>query len=312
MGHLTDGILLIDKEEGETSYAVVRKLKPIFSGLGVRKVGHSGTLDPFATGLLIILLGQGTKLSRFIMSESKVYAATMGLGVETDTLDLTGRIVRTSTVSDLRPEYIQEKASEFVGDIEQVPPLFSAVKYKGTRAYKLARRNVKVDLKKRTVHIDGIRILSVNLPDVSMVVECSSGTYIRSLAADLCARLGPGGHLKSLRRVVSGAFKVENALSSGKLVGREKGCPDVVRDKVIPLKKALPNMCEVEIGDLLVKNIRWGYQPTWEELPGDLNQTECADPYVKLVGNGELVAIVNRNTGKGVNNEKIKIERVFT
>jgi tRNA pseudouridine55 synthase len=312
MGHPLDGILLIDKEKDETSYDVVRKVKSIFCGLGVRKFGHAGTLDPFATGLLIILLGQGTKLSQFIMAESKVYIATMGLGVETDTLDPTGRVVRTSSVSDLKPEYIQEKAQDFVGDIEQVPPVFSAVKYKGTRAYKLARKNVKVGLQKRKVHVDSIRILSADLPEVSMEVKCSSGTYIRSLAADLCKSLGPGGHLKSLRRVASGSFKTENALSSGKLASKEKTFRDVVRDKVISLKAALPNMCEVEIKGFLVDNIRHGYQPSWEELPENLNQTECGARHFKLVGGGELVAIMRKNANKGADHGKIKIERVFS
>ena len=183
MGHRIDGILLVNKIKGETSHDVVKKVKAAF-GLKNCKVGHAGTLDPFATGLLIILLGQGTKLSRFIMSEDKVYRGTMRLGVETDTLDCTGSVVHKVTVSELGIEQIREKARQFVGEIEQLPPVYSAVKYKGTRAYKLARRGEEMSLKKRNVTVYSLRILSVDLPDVTMEVRCSSGTYIRSLAAD--------------------------------------------------------------------------------------------------------------------------------
>ena len=151
MGRSIDGILLVDKEEGKTSYGVVRKVRAAFAKSDVKKVGHAGTLDPFATGLLIILLGQGTKLSSFLMSERKVYLATIRLGIETDTMDPTGQVARTSPIPALSIEQIQEKANCLVGHREQVPPIYSAVKYKGTRAYKLARKGVKFDLKSKKI-----------------------------------------------------------------------------------------------------------------------------------------------------------------
>ena len=310
MEHPTDGILLIDKEGGETSYSVVNEVKSALSRLKIRKVGHAGTLDPFATGLLIILLGQGAKLSRFIMSESKLYRATMSLGVETDTLDPTGRAVRTSTVPDLSPEYIQEKAQGFIGSIEQVPPIYSAVKYKGTRAYKLARRGLDVDLKKRTVTVHSLRILSVDLPDVTMEVRCSSGTYIRSLAADLGRELGPGGHLKSLRRLASGPFKVQNALRSGEI--SNIAAHSSLCERVIPLRGAIPNMCEIEVEEQLRKKVRHGYQPAWEELAEGLCSAGCEDRHVKLVRDGDLVAIAKVKNSKGIGHGKVRIVRVFS
>ena len=168
-----DGIILIDKREGETSSDVVRKVK---RALGVRKVGHAGTLDPFATGLLIILLGEGTKLSRYVMAGEKRYRARLTLGIETDTFDLTGQVVQTRTVPALTPEWVQQTALQFVGEIEQVPPAFSAVKHEGTRAYKLARKGIEFDLPRRKVAIRSITISDLGLPDLTMEVTCSSGT----------------------------------------------------------------------------------------------------------------------------------------
>ena len=300
---------MIDKCEGETSYDVVRKVKSAFGGSRLQKVGHAGTLDPFATGLLIILLGQGTKLSPFIMSGKKVYLATMGLGVETDTLDSTGRVIRTGVVPEMRPEYIQDKARGFVGDIEQLPPVYSAVKYKGVRAYKLARRGIEMDLQKRKVTVYSLRILSVDLPDITMEVKCSSGTYIRSLAADLGRELGPGGYLKSLRRLASGPFEAQNALSSREIPAKQS--LELLKDRVISLKDALPDRREIEVGDPLARRIRDGYQPAWEELADGSDMTGREDEYIKLVRRCELVAIVRPNGNKGVGHGRVKIERVF-
>jgi tRNA pseudouridine55 synthase len=312
MAHPTDGILLVDKDGGQTSYSVVNEVKSAVRKLEIRKVGHAGTLDPFATGLLIILLGQGAKLSRFIMSESKVYLATMKLGVETDTLDPTGRAVRTRVVPDLSPEYIQEKAREFVGKIEQIPPIYSAVKYMGTRAYKLARRGLHPGLKKRTVTVHSLRILSVDLPDVTMAVRCSGGTYIRSLAADLGRELGPGGHLKSLRRLACGAFKVKNAVRSGEI--SNMSASSSLQERVIPLRAALPNMGEIEVEEQLVKKVRQGHHPAWEELAKGVCEDGYEDGHVKLVNGDDLVAIVKLRESKGVarGQGKIRIVRVFS
>lgn len=311
-GHtiITDGIVLIDKDEGESSYGTVKKVKYALGGSRVLKVGHAGTLDPFATGLLIILVGQGTKLSSFIMSQDKVYAATVRLGVETDTLDPTGTIVRTTPVPEMKPEYIRDKALRFVGDIEQTPPKYSALKYKGTRAYKLARRGLDVDLQSRKVTVYDLRILAVDLPDVAMEVRCSSGTYIRSLASDLAGTLGTGGHLRSLRRLASGAFSVNDALCSGEIAKMRS--PSVLEDRVIPLKDALPNMPELEVDERLAKKVRHGYQPLAEDLGEYVDPGDCRDNNVKLVRDGELVAILRLKYGEGVDHVKVKIARVFS
>jgi len=267
-------------------------------------------LDPFATGLLIILLDQGTKLSNFLMAGEKKYLATMRLGVETDTLDPTGQVVRTSVVPQLTPAEVRGKAKAFVGNIEQTPPRFSAIKYKGTRAYKLARKGLDVDLKKRIVTVYSLEIMSVQLPDVTMKVNCSKGTYIRSLAADMARELGTGGHLISLRRIAIGSFEVRNALSSSAL--SQTGARSLLRDKIIPLRVALPGMYEIQVSEALAKKVRNGYQPTLKELNKGLSASDCKDGYVKLISAGDLVAIMKLKENGGIGYERLKIERVFS
>jgi len=315
MKHAADGILLTDKGHGETSHGVVKKVKALFRGGDPVKVGHAGTLDPFATGLLIILLGQGTKLSQFIMSAAKVYLATVELGVETDTLDPTGEVLRTSHVPDLRPEHIRERAAGFVGKIRQVPPAYSAIRYKGTRAYKLARSGQSVDLKAREVTIYSLNILSVDLPQITMRVRCSSGTYIRSLASDFGRDLGPGGYLQSLRRLKSGPFDVEDALPSSEIT--DKAHEGFLSKGVLTIRDALPDMGEVVINAALAEKVRHGYQPVWEELiVGPKRKTGTHrglnDGWIKLVCDSKLVAIMKVNSEDEVSRVKAKIERVFS
>lgn len=308
-----DGILLIDKAEGESSYGVVKKVGAAFAGLDVKKVGHAGTLDPFATGLLIILLGRGTKLSPYIMSESKLYLATMRLGIETDTMDPTGRVVRTSDVPTLTLEQVQDKARSLVGPREQAPPIYSAVKYRGTRAYKLARKGVKVDLKRRKITVHSLSILSVDLPHVTIEVRCSSGTYIRGLGAELGRSLGPGAHLKSLRRLASGPFEARNAISSKEIAARNGAL--ILKERIIPLRAALPNMEEVEVDKDLAERVRHGYQPTWEEVKGVSGLADpgrYADRHFKLVRGANLLAIARIEKGKRLSHGIVRLERVFS
>lgn len=300
-----DGVILIDKERGRTSYDVVRQVRR-FSG--IKKVGHAGTLDPFATGLLIVMLGEGTKLSSYLMAGEKTYQATMRLGVETDTLDLTGEIVKRSDVPELAPRLLKQAALEFVGEIEQIPPQFSAVNYNGRRAYSFAREGIRVDLKKRKVRISSLEITSVNLPDVAISVACSSGTYIRSLAADLGRRLGSGAHLTSLRRLKSGNFDVRDALGLERLESLSND--SAFRGKVIPLSEALPDMKEIQVDDLMARKIRNGYQPLWKEvMRSDL--PDSFEGYLKLTERQEFVAIGKASFSQERRKISFKIVRVF-
>ncbi len=306
MGNPYDGIILIDKDEGGTSFDVVKRIRRL---LNVRKVGHAGTLDPFATGLLIVLLGQGTKLSPYLMTGDKVYRATMRLGIETDTQDLTGRVVMKNAVPEIEPESIGKVALGFVGEIEQSPPLFSAVYHQGKRAYKLARRGIKVELEKRRVRIRSLEIASVELPDVTMMVTCSSGTYMRSLAADLGRELGPGAHLKSLRRLGSGPFHVNDALRLETLMHLPRD--NVFQEVIIPPREALPEMKEAMVDDRAAQRIRNGHQPGWEEIGAGEDLSPFPEGYMKLVEGRELVAIAEVEHPRGEAGRSLRIMRVF-
>jgi tRNA pseudouridine55 synthase len=198
-----NGLLLIDKPAGITSFDVVRRVR---HALKVRKVGHLGTLDPFATGLLPLALGEATKLAQFLLEESKTYLATLRLGMETDTQDLTGRITAESEILPA-PEEVHRAAAGFVGEIDQVPPRYSAVHHQGERLYKLARRGEVVEAAPRKVVIYRLEIQDMALPEVTIRVECGKGTYIRSLAHDLGRVLGCGAHLVALTRLAVGPFR---------------------------------------------------------------------------------------------------------
>ncbi len=302
-----DGILLVDKEEGETSHGVVRKIKSALRYGKRYKVGHAGTLDPFATGLLVVLLGQGTKLSRFIMAGEKEYLATLELGIVTDTLDPTGRVTAVRDVPPLSMDRVREAAKRYEGKIQQVPPEFSAVKHRGERAYALARKGLPVELAERTVTVHSLAILSVDLPLITMRVRCGGGTYIRSLAADLARDLGPGGRLKSLRRLKSGLFEVASAVASCDILPETR---DQMEKRRIPLTDALPDMNGIVVQETLAEKVRQGYQPGWNELAQDAGRP-LRKGFLKLVSGDRLLAIAKKKDGEGAH-EKVKFERVFS
>ncbi len=183
---MIDGILLINKSEGMTSYDVIRKLKPLFERK--QKIGHAGTLDPFATGLLIIMLGKSTKLFDFFQKTKKVYKVVAEFGYETDTYDVTG-IETFRSSKEIEREELEKVMKEFVGEISQVPPLFSAKKIGGERAYKLARKKEDFKIEPKKINIYNLELLNFNFPKFELLVECSSGTYIRSLVVDIARKL---------------------------------------------------------------------------------------------------------------------------
>ncbi len=300
------GVLLVDKEAWETSYDLVRKVKRLSS---VRKVGHAGTLDPFSTGLLIVMLGQGTKLMPYLMARSKRYRAEIRLGVETETYDPEGRVVEERPVPEMSETVVQRALEGFLGEIDQVPPSFSAVHVDGTRAYKLARKGKDVQLQTRRVVVHSIDLLSMALPLLSVEVHCSAGTYLRSLAHDLGEQLGTGAHLVGLRRIASGSFKVEDAVASRLLAG--KNGHDELKERLLPLARALPDMRKVRIGRSLAGRIRNGYQPSGVEVLPASEISEAAGANVQLLCDGELVAIVETTPTASGGNGSTKVSRVF-
>ncbi len=181
--------------------------------LGIKKIGHCGTLDPLATGLLILVVGRGTKIQDLLMSEDKEYEGTMVLGVETDSQDSDGEVVAENPVPDFSIEQIDEAFGKFHGDFYQMPPMVSAIKKDGVPLYKLARKGQTVEREPRFVHVYKHRVLAVRLPEIDFSVTCSKGFYVRTYAHDIGRELGCGAHLKALRRTKSGKFTLERAVS---------------------------------------------------------------------------------------------------
>jgi tRNA pseudouridine55 synthase len=204
-----NGFLLIDKPEGITSFGVVSRVR---KAMGIKKVGHCGTLDPQATGLLIICLGKATKLAQFVSKQSKKYLAEITLGYVSTTFDRDGELTAHSLETKPTREEILKSLPEFTGEIEQVAPAYSAVKHQGQPLYKYARRNQLVEEKKRHVHVSEINITAYEYPRLSIEVACSSGTYIRSIAHDLGLRLNCGGYVSNLRRAAIGRWRLESAI----------------------------------------------------------------------------------------------------
>jgi tRNA pseudouridine55 synthase len=226
-----DGAILIDKPAGPTSHDVVDVIRRRF---GIKKVGHCGTLDPNATGLLIIVLGRGTKLSEKLMGDDKVYEGTIKFGETTNSYDCDGEILETKLVPPLTLEQLNEEAATFIGDQMQTPPMVSAIKVKGVPLYKLARKGIEVVREPRLVHIYSCRFTNYEPPLGQFKVACTKGTYVRSIAHELGQKLGCGAHLAALRRSVSGKFDVADATKLDDIL---KLTTAELEKKVIPFLK---------------------------------------------------------------------------
>jgi tRNA pseudouridine55 synthase len=223
-----DGALLVDKPAGCTSHDVVDDIRRKF---GIKKVGHCGTLDPNATGLLIIVLGRGTKLSEKLMSDDKVYEGDIKFGETTDSYDADGAVTVTAPVPPLTLDQLNEAAGTFIGDLQQIPPMVSAKKQGGVALYKLARKGIEVVREPRLVHIYNYRFTAYAEPLAKFRVACTKGTYVRSLAHDLGTKLGCGAHLATLRRVTSGKWDVADALTLDAILALK---PGELEKRVIP------------------------------------------------------------------------------
>jgi tRNA pseudouridine55 synthase len=205
-----DGVLLVDKARGMTSHDVVAMIR---RRLNIKKVGHCGTLDPLATGLLIAVIGRGTKIQDLLMAEDKEYEGTMKLGETTDSQDADGKILETKPVPELAREQIEAAFAKYKGDFYQMPPMVSAIKKDGVPLYKLARQGKTVEREPRFVHVFGYDVKDVRLPEIDFRVTCSKGFYVRTYAADIGDDLGCGAHLQGLRRTKSGRFTLEPSVT---------------------------------------------------------------------------------------------------
>ncbi len=206
----TGEVILIDKYSGWTSFDVVKKIRNLTR---VKKVGHAGTLDPAATGLLIVCTGKKTKEIYKYQDAEKIYSGTIRLGISTDTMDAEGNVLETKEIENVNEEKIFKVRNSFLGEIEQIPPMFSAKKHKGKALYKYARKGKEIERDPVKVKIFSFEILNISLPDVDFRIKCSKGTYIRVIANDFGEKLGTGAHLKTLRREAIGEYSVEDALT---------------------------------------------------------------------------------------------------
>lgn len=290
-----DGVLVVDKPRGKTSANVVNRVKKL---AGIYKAGHTGTLDPFATGVLICPVNRATRLSRFFLHGNKKYTAVLKLGVETDTMDCTGQITATHTVPEISEKELKNIARKFTGIIRQVPPSYSALKHNGIPLYKYARQGKPVQKEARTVEIQGIRITRVEPPDIGIEVACSGGTYIRSLCADIGKELGCGAHVSRLVRTESCGFSLGEAF--GLTEPEQAETPEALNRFIVSMAESLRTMPACTADAPLMEKIRFG-RPISEK---DLGSNEY-DPgykkhrYIKIVDpENSLLAVIEKKENK--------------
>ena len=284
-----DGILNLDKPRGKTSFqvvAVVRRLS------GERRVGHGGTLDPEATGVLPVCLGQGTRVVEFLAEARKIYHTELELGVSTDTYDAAGEVTGRSDPSELSKDDIEAAVDSFKGLIEQLPPIYSAVKYKGVPLYRWARSGIDVPRKARKVEYYRIDILDWKLPLLTLEVECSKGAYIRSLAHDLGEELGCGAYVRNLIRTRSGPFNISDSVAVSQLEEAFQKC--CWQELMYPIDIAVSDLPLVTFGDEDVQAIMDGRSPAWER--DDWPSGERCRAYSS---DGRFIAVLRRDEEQG-------------
>ncbi|PLX85943.1 MAG: tRNA pseudouridine(55) synthase TruB [Desulfuromonas sp.] len=285
------GILIVDKPEGPTSFDIVRSAR---RWCRTRRVGHAGTLDPFATGVLPVAVGQATRLVEYLMDGDKEYLATLRLGAATDTQDLDGRVIASGDWQLVGAERFVEVCQDYVGAIAQVPPMYSAIKMDGQPLYRLARQGVEVERQPRQVRIDAIELLAFDLPDVRIRVACGKGTYIRTLCHDIGQQLGCGAHLIQLRRTRSGGFGETDAVPVAEL---ERMASLGEKLPLLTPAQALTGWPGLEVDGFVLKRLRDGVAPRCQELDGGC--TLEPGRLVKFVVGPVLVAVARFAPGKG-------------
>jgi tRNA pseudouridine55 synthase len=277
------GVLVVDKPVGLTSHDVVQIIR---KGTNIRRAGHTGTLDPRASGVLVVLIGPAVRLSEYVSASDKRYQAVMALGASTDTYDADGTVTSTSAV-EVSESQFEEALTTFVGEIEQIPPPYSAVKVKGKKAYEMAREGEEVDLAPRKIKVYSLELLEWAPPEVVVDVYCSSGTYVRSLAHDLGEKLGCGAHLVGLRRTKSGRFTLRDAVPLRKL--RDAFDTGNWYQFLIPAAEALSDWTSLELSHEQVESVRHGHRIQVDTTMGE---------WIRGISEqGELVALMEFDAG---------------
>ena len=274
-----DGVLVVDKPAGPTSHDIVDRARRV---LGTRRVGHTGTLDPFATGVLPLCLGQATRLARFLTAGEKRYRASVRLGFATTTDDLTGEALGPPVSAEVSPAALEQALAGLVGGFDQVPPAFSARQVGGQRLYELARRGEAVARQATPVTVHALELVSRRGDTLELEVRCSAGTYVRALARDLGERLGTGAHLVALQRTRSGGFSLDEAVPGDSFAG--------ARERVIPLRQLLLDWPAVRVGAEGRKRVGHGRELGAEDVQSGF--PESALERVRVIDeSGELIAL---------------------
>jgi tRNA pseudouridine55 synthase len=283
------GVLVIDKPAGPTSFDVVRRVRSL---LKVKKVGHTGTLDPAATGVLPVCLGDATRVAGFITEGDKAYDAVVRLGQETDTLDAEGRVVAEAPVPHLIPAQLEAALARFRGTFLQTPPMYSAVKVGGKRLYELARAGEAVERAARQVTVYSLELRDFSATELTLSVRCSKGFFVRTLAQELGRALGCGAHLKSLRRTASGPFPLARAVPLAEVEARAKEGPEglaAVAARLVPVEEALVEMPRLDVGPEDARRVRHGVPL---EVHGVLGRVRVMGP------DGALLAVAESREGR--------------
>ncbi len=289
MGNRLNGIVVVDKPGNISSAKVVAVVKRIFEA---KKAGHTGTLDPFATGVLVCCINDATRLAQFLLKDKKKYEAVICLGAESDTQDLTGNIIIRYGDVKFSTREIESVFTRFKGNIEQFPPVYSALKQNGVPLYKLARQGRPVQKPARQVTVSSIKILDINLPEIRFEVTCSAGTYIRALCADIGTSLGCGGYLKELKRLESGGFTIQDAVPLSEMEALASAGQTPCR--VISMSDALKNMPRYVADIDLEEKILYGRAISGKDIPSRFMNGQ--EGKLKILNNrNRLLAIVNYN-----------------
>jgi tRNA pseudouridine55 synthase len=282
--HLSaSGLILVDKPEGPSSAHVVHRVKTF---LGAKKVGHLGTLDPFASGLLLLGVNDGTKIADIFLSASKTYRGVMMLGVTTDSQDGTGNVLEVRAAPDIDETTIKALEREFTGELRQVPPMFSALKRDGVRLYRLARQGKEIPREPRSIRIESLRLKKASNVEIEFEVTCSRGTYVRTLAADMGGFLGCGAHLKALRRTACGRLTLAEAITLDELEHHDPRMPA----PLLSLAAALGHLPSVTWEARLLQRLRLGQQELLESIgrpSGDERWVRILDPRGSLTALAE-------------------------
>ncbi|HEX9079314.1 MAG TPA: tRNA pseudouridine(55) synthase TruB [Desulfuromonadaceae bacterium] len=302
---MINGFIIIDKPAGITSHDVVSRVRRI---LGTRRVGHTGTLDPFATGVLPVAVGEGTKAIPFLDEGVKRYEALLRLGLTTDTLDITGRVLREADWSAVSAERLVAALARFTGPISQIPPMYSAIKQGGQPLYRLARQGREVERPPREVEIHSLKLTSFDAPLAAIDVTCSRGTYVRSLADDIGADLGCGATVQELRRTASGPFSLTEAVTLGQLEDAT-GDGGIERLCLSPYA-ALGHLADIPLTDGGLAKVRHGRPPQWEDtcLARPL---ACHQPMVVRLSHDGALAAVGQLAPASGGAPSLTVKRVF-